>query len=175
MYQKLNYLASVCAPDYSSDGYMRGNLITLTVGGYLYEQVGIMTGINYGVPMESPWEIAINDTNAGSDRSVKELPFMIKVSGFSFIPIHNFVPSIQKNIFEDTNSEGPGTLGDLATFGPERYIALNNGFNNNYDRVEPPPPTNPPTNPSTQPVEPPIFNQQEDQLLRELANGGRPV
>lgn len=140
MYQKLNYLASVCAPDYSSDGYMRGNLITLTVGGYLYEQVGIMTGINYTVPMESPWEIAIPDTqtinDAGvlSDSSVKELPFMIKVSGFSFIPIHNFVPSIQKNIFEDTNSEGPGTLGDLATFGDERYIALSNGINQNYTK-----------------------------------------
>ena len=53
MYQKLNYLASVCAPDYSSNGYMRGNLIELTVGGYLYNQVGIMKGINYGVPAES--------------------------------------------------------------------------------------------------------------------------
>ena len=125
MYQKLNYLASVCAPDYSSDGYMRGNLIELTVGGYLFNQVGIMTGINYTVPMDSPWEIAIDDTNAGSDRSVKELPFMIKVSGFSFIPIHNFVPSIQKN---DFNKDG-----DLTEFGDERYIALNNGFNNNYD------------------------------------------
>ncbi len=140
MYQKLNYLASVCAPDYSSDGYMRGNLITLTVGGYLYEQVGIMTGINYTVPMESPWEIAIPDTqtinDAGvlSDSSVKELPFMIKVSGFSFIPIHNFVPNIQKNVFEDPNSKGPGTLGDLATFGDERYIALSNGINQNYTK-----------------------------------------
>lgn len=141
MYQKLNYLASVCAPDYSSDGYMRGNLITLTVGGYLYEQVGIMQGINYSVPMESPWEIAINDTNAESDGSVKELPFMIKVSGFSFIPIHNFVPSIQKNEFGATNKKGPGVEGDLATFGEQRYIALSNGLNrrgdNNYDRVEP--------------------------------------
>tara|TARA_R110001606_G_scaffold44117_1_gene115959 strand:- start:1772 stop:3886 length:2115 start_codon:yes stop_codon:yes gene_type:complete len=146
MYQKLNYLASVCAPDYSSDGYMRGNLIELTVGGYLFNQVGIMTGINYTVPMESPWEIAINDTNAGSDKSVKELPFMIKVSGFSFIPIHNFVPNVQKNQFSLTNTEllqnisssnaNPGqnldTVGDLATFGDERYIALSNGFNPNY-------------------------------------------
>jgi len=140
MYQKLNYLASVCAPDYSSDGYMRGNLITLTVGGYLYEQVGIMTGINYTVPMDSPWEIAIPDTqtinDAGvlSDSSVKELPFMIKVSGFSFIPIHNFVPSIQKNEFGATNKKGPGVSGDLATFGDERYIALSNGINQNYTK-----------------------------------------
>ena len=70
MYQKLNYLASVCAPDYSKTGYMRGNLITLTVGGYLYEQVGIMTGVQFGVPKESPWEIAIPDggdiSNVGS-------------------------------------------------------------------------------------------------------------
>jgi len=132
MYQKLNYLASVCAPDYSKDGYMRGNLIELTVGGYLFNQVGIMTGINYTVPMESPWEIAINETsNTGitkSDQSVKELPFMIKISGFNFIPIHNFVPSVQKNIFAETNQAGPGTLGDLSTFGPEKYIALSNGF-----------------------------------------------
>ena len=183
MYQKLNYLASVCAPDYSSDGYMRGNLITLTVGGYLYEQVGIMTGINYTVPMDSPWEIAIPDTQiineAGvlSDPSVKELPFMIKVSGFSFIPIHNFVPSIQKNVFAETKNagqKGEYTQGDLATFGPERYIALSNGLNsrnNNYDRVEPTTPSSPP---STSPVEPSTFTQQDDQILREIERG-RPV
>ncbi len=143
MYQKLNYLASVCAPDYSSDGYMRGNLIELTVGGYLFNQVGIMTGINYTVPMESPWEIAlpdtqlVNETGVLSDPSVKELPFMIKVSGFNFIPIHNFVPNVQKNIFKETNNEGPGTLGDLATFGDERYISLSNGIksSNNYDNI----------------------------------------
>ena len=118
MYQKLNYLASVCAPDYSSNGYMRGNLITLTVGGYLHEQVGIMTGINYTIPMESPWEIAVGsgEDNQESDRNVKQLPFMIKVSGFSFIPIHDFVPRIQQNKFLE---------GDLEKFGKERYIALN--------------------------------------------------
>ena len=128
MYKKLNYLASVCAPDYSADGYMRGNLVELTVGGYLFNQVGIMTGINYTVPMESPWEIAINDTNTKSDQSVKELPFMIKVSGFNFIPIHDFVPNVQKNIFASTNEDGTGTQGDLKTFGPEKYIALSNGY-----------------------------------------------
>ena len=141
MYQKLNYLASVCAPDYSSDGYMRGNLIELTVGGYLYNQVGIMTGIDYGVPSESPWEIAINDSSipgAGfeenrTDNSVKEMPFIINVSGFNFIPIHNFVPNVQKNIFAEINQEGANASGDLATFGPERYISLSNGRTQNYN------------------------------------------
>ena len=132
MYQKLNYLASVCAPDYSSNGYMRGNLIELTVGGYLYNQVGIMKGIQYGVPTESPWEIGINDTNAKLDNSVKELPFIIKVSGFNFIPIHNFVPNVQKNIFADTNDSGSFTEGDLDIFGLQRYISLSNSEGNNY-------------------------------------------
>jgi len=71
---------------------------------------------------------------------------MIKVSGFNFIPIHNFVPNVQKNQFSLTNTEllqnisannaDPGqnldTVGDLVTFGKERYIALSNGFNSNY-------------------------------------------
>ena len=86
MYQKLNYLASVCAPDYSNNGYMRGNLISLTLGGWCYEQVGIMRGITLDVPTESPWEVGLNDSGQGgtegdsaSDSSVKELPMIIKV------------------------------------------------------------------------------------------------
>lgn len=138
MYQKLNYLASVCGPDYSNNGYMRGNLIELTVGGYLFNQVGIMQGINYTIPMESPWEIAIpdeetrNELGILSDPSVKELPFMIKVSGFSFIPIHNFVPTVQKNVFSEVVGDNVTTKGEIKTFGPERYIALSNGFSTNY-------------------------------------------
>ena len=61
------------------------------------------------------------------------MPFIINVSGFNFIPIHNFVPSIQKNIFEEINQEGPNASGDLTTFGPERYISLSNGRTQNYN------------------------------------------
>jgi hypothetical protein len=131
MYQKLNYLASSCAPDYSSDGYMRGNLISLTVGGYLYEQVGIMKGINYTVPTESPWEIAINE-NGESDENVKEMPHIIRVSGFQFIPIHNFVPSIQNNGYGSSLSPSPDSNGKVRNFGEERYISLTNGDTQNY-------------------------------------------
>ncbi len=138
MYKKLNYLASVTAPDYSPFGYMRGNLITLTIGGYLYEQPGIMTGITYTVPEEAPWEIAIGVTG-GSDSSVKEMPHMIRVTGFSFKPIQKFVPNLQKNIYGtelEATTEGPvavdGGTGDVLEYGKERYIALDNGFTNNY-------------------------------------------
>ena len=135
MYQKLNYLASTLAPDYSKTiGYMRGNLATLTVGGYLYEQPGIITSLNYSIPEESPWEIAIptiggEDINnpIKSDKSVKEMPHMIKVTGFNFIPIHEFTPKVQTNSFSRD--------GKLTKFGKERYIALDNGFNDNYDDI----------------------------------------
>lgn len=136
-YQKLNYLASSLAPDYSETGYMRGNLVELTVGGWCFNQPGIIKNMTLGVPTESPWEIGIsnqkseNTENSGTDSlktsaGVKELPHIVQVTGFTFIPIHNFTPQLQKNTFG-------GKGGHLSKFGKERYIALNNGDNNNYD------------------------------------------
>jgi hypothetical protein len=127
MYHKLNFLASSLAPDYSANGYMRGNLATLTVGGYLHEQPGIIKSINYSVPQESPWEIGIdnigvNGINNGIDRGVNQLPHMIKVTGFQFIPIHTFVPKLQQNGY--LMDEGGG--GELELFGKEKYISLKN-------------------------------------------------
>ena len=139
MHQKLNYLASVCAPDYSDAGYMRGNLISLTVGGYCYEQVGIMKGITLDVPGESPWEIGISDgfitgsnnANLSSDPSVKELPMIIKVSGFTFVPIHKFVPRIQQNAFY--NGGQTDATNFITSYGKEHYIGLAAAGVNNYD------------------------------------------
>ena len=117
MYKKLNYLASICAPDYSGNGYMRGNIVKLTIGGYFYEQPGIITGLSYEMNDDNAtWEIGIPDDTLTSpfyDPSVKELPHLIKVSGFNFIPIHTFVPRLVQN--PNTGTE-------------ERYIALANGI-----------------------------------------------
>jgi len=123
MYKKLNYLASNLAPDYSNAGNMRGPLVTLTIGGYLYEQPGFITGLNYEISEESPWEIGIPDSNEDPfyDGTVKELPHMIKVSTFSFTPIHTFVPR--------------KVTGD-ASFAKERFIALQAG-GTNYDNAWP--------------------------------------
>ena len=137
MYQKLNYLASSCAPSYSEAGYMSGNLISLTIGGWCYEQVGIIGGLTLDVPTESPWEIAIPDgpdegvvgegnNEISSDNSVKEMPMIIKVTGFTFTPIHNFRPELQ-------NNEYKGAGGFISKYGEQRYIALDNKYNNNYD------------------------------------------
>ena len=91
MYKKLNLLASSLAPTYSPGGFMQGNLARLTVGGYLYNQLGIIKSISYTIPQESTWEIGISETG-GYDSSVKELPHMINVTGFDFVPIENTVP-----------------------------------------------------------------------------------
>jgi hypothetical protein len=141
MYKKLNYLASSLTGDYSDDGYMRGNLVQLTIGGYLYEQPGIITSLTYDVPTESPWEIGIgtgfnaSGNTIQGDSSVKELPHIIRVTGFNFIPIQNFVPQKQKLTFSDNNTIGStdSPTGFVNKNGPERYIALSNGQNNNYD------------------------------------------
>jgi len=117
MYKKLNYLASLCAPDYSANGYMRGNLVRLTIGGYFYNQPGIITGFNYSMNEDnSTWEIGIDDVGE-NDESVKVLPHMIKVESFNFIPIHTFTP---KKVESITDTQ-------------QRYIALEDSSGTSYD------------------------------------------
>jgi hypothetical protein len=128
MYKKLNYLASSLTPDYTPKGYMAGNLVQLTVGGYLYEQVGFFTSLTYNMS-ESTYEIGLSTT--GEDKSVKELPHMVKVTA-AFTPIHDFIPSLQSI----TTFNEEAILKDNEGYGPQRYIALANGTGNdknNYD------------------------------------------
>jgi len=135
MYKKLNYLASVVMPDYSPSGYMRGNMVTLTVGGYFNEQPGIITGFSFDMNDDNAtWEIGI-DENGEEDNTTSQLPHLIKVKGFNFIPIHKFVPRLQQNIFgtaiQDDNGkleliEGPdkSVLYSGVEYGKEHFIAL---------------------------------------------------
>jgi hypothetical protein len=135
MYKKLNYLASTLAPDYSPKGYMRGNLVQLTIGGYLYEQPGFITGLTYDMGEDSPWEIGIGTSETPNDSSVKELAQIIRVTGFNFTPIHNFVPRKQQLTFTNrgTLDSVSDDTGFVQTYDNERFIALSNGINNNYD------------------------------------------
>jgi len=123
MYKKLNYLASQLTPDYSPSGYMRGPLVKLTVGGYLYEQPGFIQDLSYDLITDAPWEIAINETGE-VDPTVKQLSQMVKVTSFTFIPIHNFVPSKQ--------GLGFGLDGVNTDQGSQRYIALRDAQGSNY-------------------------------------------
>ena len=103
VYNKLNYLASVMAPDYSSPGFMRGNIVQLTVGDYINDMYGVITNFNYNIPDDSPWDIARKDDGT-TDPNSAELPMLINVDGFSFKPIHNFVPRVVKD-FENPESK----------------------------------------------------------------------
>jgi hypothetical protein len=87
MYTQLNVLASSLAPTYTGQGYMAGNLHSLTIGNYVYEQPGILTSLTYDITEDSPWEV---------DPGI-QLPFYIKVTGMKFIPIHRFRPESEFN------------------------------------------------------------------------------
>jgi len=97
VFNKLNYLASLCAPDYSQGGFMRGNLIKVTIGDYLIDVPGIFQGITYTISDDAGWDIARGEN--GNKITLNEgdtggwvMPKLIDVSGFTFKPIHNFIP-----------------------------------------------------------------------------------
>lgn len=170
MYQKLNYLKSTLAPDYSDSGYMRGNLHQLTMGGYFYETPGIIDSLTYTIPNDTTWEIGIPaskiqsteaaGSNGFTDSSVKELPHRIEVQ-LSFKPIFKFLPQKVKDI----NAAGNIT---------QRFISLedNAGTNTLYDngvsniyRPTDHQITGDPRNQTT----PNITQEQEDQLNAAIA------
>lgn len=92
IYQKANYLASLCYPNYNGSGLMRGNITLLTVGDYLYRTPGILKSVNITIPDESSWEIAMNQPEgAAADVDMYELPQMLKIS-LAFTPIMSILP-----------------------------------------------------------------------------------
>ena len=138
MYRKLNFLVSNLAPDYTDAGYMAGPLVQLTLGGWCYELPGFIKSITLDVPQESPWEIGIPNLDRDSgdvggikfrDPSVKEMPMICKVTGFTFTPIHRFRPAKQKlnNGTGGMDESKAATLQDENIYGPERYLSLANG------------------------------------------------
>jgi hypothetical protein len=112
MYQKLNYLISSLTPNYSEGGFMRGNIVQLTLGGYFYEMPGIIQNITVTIPNDTTWEIGIPATpeqsteaagsNGFTDSQVKELPHRLDIS-MTFTPIHKFLPETVKNIYGGKN------------------------------------------------------------------------
>ena len=102
------------------------------MGGYCYEQPGIITGLTLSYPQEGTWEIDLSSKTGANDggKKTKELPIMMKVSGFNFKPIHNFVPRLQQNDYDGLEVNGSTFV---SSWGDERYIALENQFGNNYD------------------------------------------
>jgi hypothetical protein len=98
IYQKLNYLAGVTAPNYSEAGYMRGNFVNITVGNYLNSVPCIIESVGLKPSFDAGWDINRDDegkiitpTTLTNEDDVGQLPRMIDVS-LSIIPVHAFTP-----------------------------------------------------------------------------------
>ena len=91
--RRLNYLVSSLAPSYSEVGIMRGNFAKMTIGDYLMDTPGIISNINVEIPTESPWETG-RDKNGTFSGNYDRLPYMVRVTGLTFLPIQNFVPRL---------------------------------------------------------------------------------
>ena len=115
-YKKLNFLVSNLAPEYTNAGYMNGPLVTLTMGGWCFELPGFIESITLDVPEESPWETSV-------ENDIAILPHIVKVSGFTFKPIHDFKVQKQQNTF-DTDTQ----FGKLTNYGVEDYVNIRSRF-----------------------------------------------
>ena len=89
IYEKLNYLMGLMTPDYAGSGYMRGNIVKLTIGDYLQAMPGIITGINFDIPTDYGWDLGREDSGKVVD---VQAPTHIKVPSFNFTPIYNEIP-----------------------------------------------------------------------------------
>ena len=82
LYQKLNFLASSLYPDYSSGGFMRGNLHKLTIGEWFYRTPGILKSMNVSIDNEYPWEIKYNEPETERKKDANGKPIGFKKSDF---------------------------------------------------------------------------------------------
>ena len=150
MYDKLNFLASSLAPEYLdslTSGYMAGNIAYITLGEYIYDQPGIITSLTFDIPEESPWEIGIDDAGERLDvQDVRQVPHMIKVTGFNFTPIHKFRP--EKQTFKNDKLGTDSTR--LLNTGTQRYVdqlrpestyydkEVQEAYKSNLEKINPP-------------------------------------
>jgi len=124
VYSKLNYLASIMAPDYSNGGFMRGNLIKLTIGDYLKDVPGVLTSLNYTINNDAGWDIGSEDNKSNNNTGGWVMPKLIEISGFNFKPIHSFIP---KTVNPDYITTGNGGFVDAPFI---NYGKLNSDTNN---------------------------------------------
>ena len=107
--EKVNYIASLTAPDYSEGGFMRSNIVYLTLGDYLDNVPGFIESVNLTIPDDTSWEIARGadgeveipqenntlqsaDSNDQDNNFVQQLPKYIEMQ-VSFKPIHSILPA----------------------------------------------------------------------------------
>jgi len=154
LYTKLNQLISQVYPDYSPTyNLMRGNVVRLTIGDYLYRVPGFLDNVNVTIDnSNTPWEILLNQFD---DIDVRQLPHMVTVQ-CSFKPIMDILP--RKESFSNpfvpliVNKDhylDPGAKSDLAraSLGNTPFISPNASVaTTSDDAIQKVPISNPLTN-----------------------------
>lgn len=104
LYRKMVFLASSTAPTYGGQGFMRGTLARLTVGSYFSQLPGVITSVKYSLIQDMPWEISMQNPEAGTDDDMQELPMGLQCS-VSYKVIHDFAP--QTGLYHYFTSPNP--------------------------------------------------------------------
>lgn len=129
MYQKLNQLISQVYPDYSPTyNLMRGNVVRLTIGDYLYRVPGFLENVNVTIDnSNTPWEIVLNEFErlGALEGDVRQLPHMVTVQ-CSFKPIMDILPRKQDyaNPFVPLIANKDHFLDPLATSAISRVLPV---------------------------------------------------
>lgn len=98
LYKKLNWLMSQVYPDYSpTSGVMRGNVVKVTIGDYIYRVPGFLENVNVTIDnSNTSWEIVLGEHDEyGAGGEVRQLPHMVTVQ-CSFKPILSILPRREK-------------------------------------------------------------------------------
>lgn len=104
IYEKVNYLASATAPTYGDGTFMRGTIIKVTVGDYLFEVPAVIEDLSFSWEKNYPWEISMTNPESEVDDDMQVLPHVLDCT-MSLGIIHNFIPQTGKVPFV-TNPDG---------------------------------------------------------------------
>lgn len=90
LYKKVNQLISQVYPDYSPNyNLMRGNVVRLTIGDYIYRMPGFLENVNVTIDnSNTPWEILLGEY---IEDDVRQLPHMVTIQ-CTFKPIMDILP-----------------------------------------------------------------------------------
>lgn len=130
VYSKLNYLASLMAPDYTQGGFMRGNLVKITIGDYITDLPGIIRGINYDFPDEAGWDIA-RTVDGLKEPNGYVMPKLIEIKSIKFTPIHNFIPQTVSSKFILPSANAPTKINGTQVDAPFISFGKTGDPNNN--------------------------------------------
>lgn len=109
LYEKMNQLAAMTAPQYTSAGIMQGTVVRMNVGYYITNTPGIITSVKYSLVEDAPWEIGLRDPSLADELGTS--PTILQCS-VSFKAIHDFAPQNESTTyFGDIGKKWKG-LGD---------------------------------------------------------------